>query len=160
VIRRSIAGLVLEKAGDYAPKLTDADYIRKSNVPWLDVLRKQAATPLYLATSRCGSETTNGFASINMVLGRYFLSSNGTTGVGSGEWRSCCIGGKRLLPIAVRLGDSHPMAHQGGRTAERFLRIGATFEGFSEQGSAQTTSPKEGGIPIRTARATNSCFSG
>nr|WP_294557011.1 hypothetical protein [uncultured Rhodopila sp.] len=36
VIRRATKGLVLEKAIDYAPKATDADYVRKSDVPWLD----------------------------------------------------------------------------------------------------------------------------
>jgi hypothetical protein len=40
MICRSIAGLVLEKASNYAPKLTDADYIRKSDVPWLDRFAK------------------------------------------------------------------------------------------------------------------------
>ena len=82
MICRSIAGLVLEKASNYAPKLTDADYIRKSDVPWLDRLLRLVATQSYRATSKCGSETTKDFASINMVSWRFSLSSNGTTGVG------------------------------------------------------------------------------
>ena len=35
-IQRISKGLIWEKAEDYAPKTTDRDYVRKSDVPWLD----------------------------------------------------------------------------------------------------------------------------
>jgi hypothetical protein len=40
VIQRTCKGLIVEKAEDYAPKTTDADYVRKSDVPWVDRFAK------------------------------------------------------------------------------------------------------------------------
>lgn len=36
MIRRISKGIIWEKADDYVPKRTDRDYVRKSDVPWLD----------------------------------------------------------------------------------------------------------------------------
>lgn len=35
-IRKSVEGLEFKRAKDYAPKTSDADFIRKSDVPWID----------------------------------------------------------------------------------------------------------------------------
>lgn len=36
VIQRTCSWMILEKAADYAPRTSDADYVRKSDIPWLD----------------------------------------------------------------------------------------------------------------------------
>ena len=40
VIQRTCKDMIFEKAEDYAPSLSDKDYIRKSDVPWLDRFAK------------------------------------------------------------------------------------------------------------------------
>jgi len=40
VIQRTCRGLVVQKAEDYAPKTTDADFVKRSDVPWLDRFAK------------------------------------------------------------------------------------------------------------------------